>query len=303
MKTLLIGNTKCHATQRLREEFATRGLDFDSVTPNNIIFSVQNGVTTMTTREGKDLLAYDVYFFRGLGTIARELSVIANYLSKQNKVIIEDVFAHKAPYFDKFSPTMVDDGIPVIDYQLIFALPEDSINKYEFPLIAKNLDGSMGLKVRLLRNTMELRAFVEKFGFPLLLQKYIPIQFDYRVMVVDGKPLGAMKRYNSGDDFLTVRAGGVRESVELPEEALDVAVRSTEVAGLSIAGVDLLEHEGIFYRIEVNMSPQFRVFEKTTQVNVAGAICDLAERKYHEAVSTLVTRQYTDVHHAFFEAP
>jgi RimK family alpha-L-glutamate ligase len=302
MRTLLIGNTKCHATRRLHEEFTLRGFSFDSVTPNDIVFSVQNGVTTMLTKEGKDLLAYDVYFFRGLGTIARELSVIANYLSKQNKVIIEDVFAHKAPYFDKFSPTMVDDGIPVIDYQLIFSLPEDSVNHYTFPIIAKNLDGSMGLKVRLLHNTTELHAFVEKFGFPLLLQKYIPIQFDYRVMVVDGKVLGAMKRYNSRDDFLTVRAGGVRESVELPQEALDVALRSTAVAGLSVAGVDLLEHKGIFYRIEVNMSPQFRVFEKTTHINVAGAICDMAERRYHEAVSTLVTHQYTDVHQAFSEA-
>lgn len=284
MKTLLIGNTKCHATQRLREEFNLRGLVFESVTPSDMIFSVQNGVTTLTTKQGKDLLAYDVYFFRGLGVIARELSVIANYVSKQQKVIIEDVFAHKAPYFDKFSPTMVDDCIPVIDYKLIFSLPQDIQTVCEYPIIAKNLDGSMGLKVRLLHNATELQTFTKEFGFPLLLQKYIPIRYDYRVMVVDGKPLGAMKRYNSGNDFLTVRAGGARECVELPQEALDVAVHSTRVAGLSVAGVDLLEHDGIFYRIEVNMSPQFRVFEKTTNINVAGAICEMAQRKFEEII-------------------
>ena len=280
MKTLLVGNTKCHAATRLQEEFLKRGLQFDMVSPTDVIFSVTNNQTSVTANDGRDILGYDVSLFRGLGKLAGEMAVIANYLRKHNKVIVEDVFATRATYFDKFSPTMVDDGILVPDYQLIFSSHRNVLNAVEYPIIAKSLEGSMGIKVRLLHNRLELDDFVQTFNFPILLQKYIPIQFDYRVIVVDGVPLGVMKRYNEGEDFLTVRAGGRREFVELPQQALDLAVHATEVAGLSIAGVDLLEHEDTYYRIEVNMSPQFRTFERVTQINVAGAICDMLQRKY-----------------------
>lgn len=291
MKTLLIGNTVCHAAIRLQEEFQKKNLQFDTVSPADIIFSVLDDVTSITTNEGKDLHDYDVYIFRGLGSRAREMAVIANYLSKHKKCIIEDVFANRAAYFDKFSPTMVDDGIPVIDYKLIFSGKHNFLENTEYPVIAKSLEGSKGLRVRLVHNRDELDEFVAKFDFPILLQKYIPITFDYRVMVVDGTVLGVMKRYNEGEDFLTVRAGGERESVELPESALNIAIHSANIAGLSIAGVDLLEHEGKYYRIEVNMSPQFRVFEEVTHVNVAGAICEMIQKKFNLQQAIAETNQ------------
>ena len=106
MKTLLVGNTKCHAATRLQEEFLKRDVQFDMVSPADVIFSVSNNCTSITTNDGRDIHDYDVYFFRGLGTLAREMAVIANYLSKRNKVIIEDVLATRAAYFDKFSPTV-----------------------------------------------------------------------------------------------------------------------------------------------------------------------------------------------------
>jgi ribosomal protein S6--L-glutamate ligase len=101
-------------------------------------------------------------------------------------------------------------------------------------------------------------------------------------MVVDGEPVGAFARYNKEGDFLTIRPGGKRVPVTLPDEALDVAVRAAKATGLSVAGIDLLEHEGVFYRIEANMSPQFRVFEKVTGVNVAEKIVDCVLRQYNE---------------------
>lgn len=299
MKTLLVGNTKCHAATRLREEFTKRGLQFDAVSPSDVIFSVADNHTSITTNSGRDIYDYDVYLFRGLGKRAREMAVIANYLRNQNKVIVEDVFATRAAYFDKFSPTMVDDGIPVIDYKLIFSSNGNILDTVEFPIIAKSLEGSMGIRVRLLRTRAELNEFIEKFDFPILLQKYIPITFDYRVIVVDGVALGVMKRYNEGEDFLTVRSGGRRECVELPPHALELATHCARVAGLSVAGVDILEHEGEYYRIEVNMSPQFRTFERVTECNVAGAICEMLQRKYQEQQLMPVTNQYTDPHASF----
>ena len=297
-----MGNTKCHAATRLQEEFLKRDLQLDMVSPTDVVFSVTDNQTSITANDGRDILAYDVYFFRGLGDLAREMAVIANYLRQHDKVIVEDVFATHTTYFDKFSPTIVDEGIPVLDYRLIFSSHRNVLNAVEYPIIAKSLEGSKGIKVRLLHNRGELDNFIQEFDFPVVLQKYIPIRFDFRVIVIDGIPLGVMKRYNEGEDFLTVRAGGKREAVVLPQQALDLAVHATQVAGLSVAGVDLLEHEGMYYRIEVNMSPQFRTFERVTQINVAGAICEMIQRKYQQHLIS-VTDLYTDQHASFVVEP
>jgi len=278
MKTLLIGNTSCHAAKRLHEEFRKKRLVFDVLQPKDCVFSVVNEKVFFTSKKGKNLLEYDVYIFRGIGKRVKELSVIASYLHDHKKLVLEEVLATHTGYIDKFSPAMVDHGAPVVDYKLFFSKNEEET--VEYPIIAKSLDGSMGTKVRLLCNEKEYDTFISDFGFPLLLQKYLPVAFDFRVIIVDGKILGGMKRYNDGNDFLTIRAGGEREEVTLPKEALDVALNATKASGLSVAGVDLLEYGGIFYRLEVNMSPQFRVFEKTTGVNVALAICEMVERKY-----------------------
>jgi glutathione synthase/RimK-type ligase-like ATP-grasp enzyme len=283
MKTLLIGNTSCHAVKRLQEEFQKKKLVFHVLQPRDCVFSIQNEKVHFTSKKGEDLLIYDVYIFRGIGLRVKELSVIASYLHEHKKLIFEEVLATHTGYIDKFSPAMVDNGVPVVDYTLLFSKNEEA--HIEYPIIAKSLEGSMGTKVRLLCNDEEYDTFIKNFGFPLLLQRYLPVAFDFRVLVVDGKVLGSMKRYNDGYDFLTIRAGGSREHVELPETALEIARKATEASGLSVAGVDLLEYEGTFYRLEVNMSPQFRVFEKITGVNVACAICEMIEKRYKKHVA------------------
>lgn len=155
-------------------------------------------------------------------------------------------------------------------------------SEISYPIMVKSLTGSMRMGVQLVRSANDLQSTCTSFGYPAVLQKYIPIKYDYRVVVVNSKPLGALKRYCKEDYFLTTRKGGKRESVELPQEALGCAVRCTEKAGISFAGVDLLEDKNRFSCIEVNMSPQFRVFGKITQANVAGALCDFAQRKFQD---------------------
>lgn len=285
MKTLLIGNTKAHGAKRLKEEFEKRELIFDTIFQKNITFHVAKDKVALTDKEGNDLLSYDVYMFRGMGDSERELAVIARYLKYIGKVVVEDVFAERGVYVDKFLPRSIEEDIPVPDYHLVFSKNSVSFGALKYPVIVKGLDGSMGNKVDLIKTEEEFKEFLndnKKFSFPLILQQYLQIDFDYRVMVVDGNVLGVMKRYKKEGDFLTIRAGGKREAVNLPEEALNVALRAAHASELTVAGVDLVEQGGVYYRLEVNMSPQFRVFERTTGVNIAEAIVRAVIKKYEE---------------------
>ncbi len=285
MKTLLIGNTRSHGATRLKEEFGNNGFIFSTVSPGNLIFTTSNNSVSLKDVKGNDLIYHDVFIFRGMGELEKELAVLARFLKSIGKTIVEDVFAEKGVYIDKFIPRAISSEIPVPDYNLIFSPQSIDYLDIEYPVIVKGTDGSMGKKVEFVKTEEELKELLlskNVFKYPVILQKYLPIDFDYRVMVVGGEVLGAMKRYKKDDDFLTIRAGGRRENVSLPEEALDVAIRSAKVSGLLIAGVDLVEYEGKYYRFEVNMSPQFRVFESVTGVNVAQKIVESIERKYTE---------------------
>ena len=65
-----------------------------------------------------------------------------------------------------------------------------------------------------------------------------------------------MRRTASGDEFRSnVHRGGSVEAVELSSEYKDAAVRSAQIMGLKVAGVDMLEGADGPLVMEVNSSP------------------------------------------------
>ncbi|TPX05137.1 30S ribosomal protein S6--L-glutamate ligase, partial [Schumannella luteola] len=78
-----------------------------------------------------------------------------------------------------------------------------------------------------------------------------------------------------GDEFRSnVHRGGSVESVELTPEYAQAAVRSAQIMGLRVAGVDMLEGDDGPLVMEVNSSPGLQGIEAATQLDVAGAIID-----------------------------
>ena len=98
---------------------------------------------------------------------------------------------------------------------------------------------------------------------------------DIRALVVGDRVVAAMRRTASGDEFRSnVHRGGSVEAVELSSEYKDAAVRSAQIMGLKVAGVDMLEGADGPLVMEVNSSPGLQGIETATQLDVAGAIID-----------------------------
>ena len=68
--------------------------------------------------------------------------------------------------------------------------------------------------------------------------------------------------------------GGTVEPVELSPEYEQAAVRSAQIMGLKVAGVDMLEGNDGPLVMEVNSSPGLEGIETATKLDVAGAIID-----------------------------
>jgi len=87
--------------------------------------------------------------------------------------------------------------------------------------------------------------------------------------------VAAMRRTAAGDEYRSnVHRGGSVEAVELDDAFRETAVRSAQIMGLRVAGVDMLEADEGPLVMEVNSSPGLEGIEAATGLDVAGAIVD-----------------------------
>lgn len=178
-------------------------------------------------------------------------------------------------------------GIPVPKTLLINNYSQMSLLHQkieEFPKILKLKSGTHGLGVLKADDAKSMEAMMEAFyGLKqkVLIQEFIKESSgeDIRAFVVDGEVVASMRRSAAEGEFRSnLHRGGVAETVQLSEEENRVAIDSVAILGLKVAGVDMLQSNHGPLVLEVNASPGLEGIEKTTNVDIAKKIIQLAER-------------------------
>jgi ribosomal protein S6--L-glutamate ligase len=148
------------------------------------------------------------------------------------------------------------------------------------PVVIKLLEGTQGIGVILAPEAKVAEAIIETLHSTnqnVLIQRFIAESKgrDIRALVVGDRVVAAMRRKANGDEFRSnVHRGGSVEPVELTPEYERIAVRSAQIMGLKVAGVDMLEGNDGPLVMEVNSSPGLEGIESATKLDVAGAIID-----------------------------
>lgn len=148
------------------------------------------------------------------------------------------------------------------------------------PVVLKLLEGTQGIGVILAPTIKVAEAIIETLQSTrqqVLIQRFVAESKgrDIRALVVGDRVVAAMRRVASGDEFRSnVHRGGSVEPVTLDPEFERVAVRSAQIMGLKVAGVDMLEGNDGPLVMEVNSSPGLEGIETATRLDVAGAIID-----------------------------
>lgn len=161
-----------------------------------------------------------------------------------------------------------------------------------YPCVIKACIGSMGENVEIARSSEEVKTFIEKniskkVDVPFrrksfLLQEFIEESSgtDYRVLCLDGKILGAIKRTAQNGDFkANVSLGGKAEVVEINKEIKEKAKKIMKKGKLFYAGIDFIKSKNGYLALEINTSAQFKGFEKATGINVAEKIIERIMKK------------------------
>lgn len=152
-------------------------------------------------------------------------------------------------------------------------LTRDSLKKqneetFTFPLVLKQPDSAFSIGVTKVNTPEELKTSLNclfKKSDLIIAQEFLPSDFDWRIGVLDQKPLFACKYYMAkdhwqilnweatGDDSL-----GDAETLpisEVPEAVLKAATKAAGLMGDGLYGVDLKMIDGKVYTIEVNDNP------------------------------------------------
>ena len=162
-------------------------------------------------------------------------------------------------------------------------------DRLKFPFIAKPIRGSMGDSLVKVHSRKELDDFMsrmEEQDRSCLFQEYLKINCDYRVLVVEGVPLGIMKRtpLEKGEWRTNFSLGGKVEKVTEDEAITKTAIQVAKKMSFDYVGVDILKYRGKPHVIETNSFAQFKGFEKTfPAINVAREIICFLERKLNKS--------------------
>ncbi|WP_103864960.1 30S ribosomal protein S6--L-glutamate ligase [Aquimarina sp. I32.4] len=152
------------------------------------------------------------------------------------------------------------------------------------PLIIKLLEGTQGLGVVLAETKTAAESVLDAFNglqARVIVQEYIKEAkgADIRVLVVDDRVVGAMKRQGKEGDFRSnLHRGGTASTITLSKEEETAAIEAAKALKMGVAGVDLLQSKRGPLILEVNSSPGLEGIENVTQKDIAKTIIRYIER-------------------------
>lgn len=150
----------------------------------------------------------------------------------------------------------------------------------KYPLILKTLRGSKGVGVIFIESKMQLVSIIQLIwkqnpDSEVLLQSYIKSDFDVRVIMLNNKPVAAMKRSVVEGDFRSNYSQGADISeYELSEEEKLVCVKADKSVGGLWTAVDFIPYKDQIFVLEVNSSPGTAGIEKATKRNLIKEVLD-----------------------------
>ncbi len=281
--------------ERLETEAKKIGVEVKRVLYRDLSFVLENGKTKAMIG-GEEVTAENTLgmWFRVAGTKSGKYTEARDLLLR---LIDKDIFAVNRKSYTSWNRmgkivqhgVFLQNDIPVVPTRIFYTIDQLMESKFwrEFgwPIVVKHERGFQGRSVRKFDNFKQMRKYVkrvdEKILGMLLWQKCLPTKWDLRIIVLGGKAIGAMKRSAVGEEFRSnFSLGGSVEKWDLSDSDRKIAEKVAEICGLDYCGVDIMkDNEGNSYILEVNRQCQFKGFEQSTGINVAGKVVELILEK------------------------
>ncbi len=287
-KIWIITFGECIRLNRFREEGEKLGVELEIIKTYNVQITDNKIINN----------DQEIKFKRGdiVWTISNNAAAhhLIRYLTSRFKKEIKFIWTNTGAinYADKFFGNSFFSSINIPTPKTIFV---NTFKEYKldrlanhiggYPCIIKANIGSMGSGVKIVNSSNDVKNFIKKkmeatVDVPFRRSSFILQEFikesagtDFRVLVLGGEILGAIKRTSQNGDFrANVSLGGKAEIVEIDEEIKKMAKKIMKKGNLFYAGIDFIKSDRGYLALEINTSAQFKGFEKATGTNVAREI-------------------------------
>jgi ribosomal protein S6--L-glutamate ligase len=294
---------------RIKEECEKAGVEcFVAFVPFARAVKNQDGTRTIINKDGKEFVAnrHDtVVVVRGAAAgNSGTLDMISSF-EKDGFFVInsrETIEICSDKY--RTALTLVEAGLPTPRTALITD-PDEILETHKqiggaYPVVVKTIRGSKGKGVFILESEQSLKSTIDAMmkideDQELIMQEYLKINGDLRVIVLDGKIVGVMERGKVNGDFRTnFSLGASIKGKTISDEIKKLALRASKAVGGYFTGVDICVTKGTRkpFIIEINSSPGSEGIEKASSKNVTQIFVNhIIDKKNWDYPPTIVGRR------------
>jgi len=210
------------------------------------------------------------------GSLVNQKTALLKNLSDNQTCLNKESFL-KYPLTGKILQSEIfKDVLPIVPSFVFYQKKdwENFLKSAEFPLIVKGAFGSHGKQVFAVDDKNQAKKIICRQNWQkLVFQPLITSPFWVRALVLKGKFLGAIPR-KTKSRFLPKAETKLPEKLKQKDlkEIEKISLKAVKILKTDFAGIDFLNHQGKWLLLELNRTPQFKIFEKKTSVNVAKEI-------------------------------
>lgn len=237
-----------------------------------------NGKTTVLY-DGEPLKEYDCLLMRGSYKYSTVLYALSEFYKDKCFVPI-DANAHLIAH-NKFMTHLVlssEKGVRMPSTYFAAKVSETKafLKTLNYPIIMKFPSGTHGKGVIFAESYSSASSMIDAldvFDQPVIIQDYIDIRSDIRVIVAGNKIVGSMRRIAKSDDVrANAHAGGSAEPYIVTSEVKTMSIEAAKKIKAQICAVDIIESDYGPQILEINTSPGLQKITETTKKNIAKEI-------------------------------
>lgn len=278
MKILILSRGNSYPQRQIKKEAEKLGHEVEIANYKKVNITYENSedlakAFRITTETGKDLNEFDYIVPRGPLNYRHIIQMIAKYADIHEIPMLNKYSILNYPIFDKSIQYALLSiaGIPIIPAMVDHEENnfEEISAQYGKPFVYKYTKGATGIHVYKIESQEEMdelpvreKRLKDRW---YLAQKFWPAGSDYRVAVIGGKVVGAMKRTAVAKDEFRANfsLGGSVEAAEVTPEMEEIAIKCARATKCDYLGVDIMFWEEKPYVLEVNRYFHFDGFDKS----------------------------------------
>lgn len=244
--------------------------------------------------DSKSIAEYDALFIRATTSVNHYTYRISRHAAQENMVVIDDPMSIIKCNNKVYLAELLRSHQILTPPTLFLSKYSQQLPTIEFPCVLKRPDSAFSHGVIKIEDEKSLQKSLGQFfksSDLVLVQPFIPTEFDWRIGILDNKPIFACRYFMAQNHWQIYnwkgeqneQAGG-HETIpvqDVPEAIVKIALKSTRLIGDGLYGVDIKSHGDKHYVIEINDNP-----------NVDFGIEDkiMGDSLYHHIMSVFLQR-------------